>query len=77
MRSRILELADIAGKSNPTWDIPDEFSEKLAELIVKECAKLSYRFTSNPKNIEHYNEFGWECLPGDIQIHIKEYFGVE
>jgi hypothetical protein len=39
MNERILELADKAIEDMPgAWNIPDEFCEKFAELIVKECA---------------------------------------
>ena len=38
MNDRILELADKAIEDMPgAWNIPDEFCEKFAELIVREC----------------------------------------
>lgn len=41
MNERIRELADKAIEDMPgAWNIPDEFCEKFAELIVKECADL-------------------------------------
>ena len=50
---------------------------KFAEFIVRECAKAAYLYTSDSKNYEHYDNMGWDCLPGDLQSHIKEHFGVE
>ena len=39
MNKRIKELADKAIEDVPgAWNIPDEFCEKFAELIVRECA---------------------------------------
>lgn len=63
---------DIWGGSNETQKL-----EKFAELIVKECAKAAYKYTDDSKNYEHYDDIGWDCLPGDLQSHIKEHFGVE
>ena len=41
MNERILELADKTIEDMPgAWNIPDEFCEKFAELIVRECANL-------------------------------------
>ncbi len=57
--------------------VPDEFTEKFAELIIKECAKVAYKYTDKPSNFELYSEIGWECLPGDLQDHIEKHFGVE
>jgi len=51
--------------------------EKFAELIVRECAKAAYLYASDSENYEHYDDNGWDCLPGDLQSHIKEHFGVE
>ena len=40
MNKRILELADKAIEDMPgAWNIPDEFCEKFAELIVRECVE--------------------------------------
>ena len=39
MNERIRELADKAIEDMPgAWNIPDEFCEKFAELIMQECA---------------------------------------
>jgi len=39
MNARILKLADKAVEDMPSgpWNIPDEFCEKFAELIIAEC----------------------------------------
>lgn len=42
MNERIKLLADKAIEDMPgAWNIPDEFCEKFAELIVAECMKLN------------------------------------
>ena len=43
MNERIIELADKAVEDIPAgaWNIPDEFCEKFAELIIRECADIS------------------------------------
>jgi hypothetical protein len=41
MNERILELADKAIEDMPgAWNIPDEFCEKFAELIVQEVIAI-------------------------------------
>jgi len=50
--------------------------EKFAELIVKECAKFTFNYTSDEKNIQEYNQVGWDCLSGDLRNAINEHFGV-
>jgi hypothetical protein len=50
--------------------------EKFAELIVRECAKEAFKYTWNRENYDHYSDVGWDCLPGDLQSHIEEHFGV-
>jgi hypothetical protein len=57
----------------------DNFSEELekfAELIVKECAKFTFKYTSDEKKIQEYNQVGWDCLSGDLRNAINEHFGV-
>jgi hypothetical protein len=51
--------------------------EKFAELIIKECAKVAYKYASDSENYDHYDDVGWDCLPSDLKSHIKEHFGVE
>ena len=42
MNKRIEKLADKAIQGVPgSWNIPDQFCEKFAELIVCECAELA------------------------------------
>tara|TARA_R110000868_G_scaffold227365_3_gene480318 strand:- start:18 stop:230 length:213 start_codon:yes stop_codon:yes gene_type:complete len=69
MNERILELADKAIEDMPgAWNIPDEFCEKFAELIVKECADLAESF--------HRHQYD---MTGNLELHefIREHFGVE
>ncbi len=51
--------------------------EKFAELIVKECANVAYKYTNKTETHELYDEVGWDCLPGDLKIQVEEHFGVE
>ncbi len=55
----------------------EDFNQKFAELIVRECGKVVYNYTNKTETHILYGEVGWECLPGDLQIQIKEHFGVE
>ena len=71
MNERIKELA------LECYQAPEFDYEKFAELIVRECAKQAYKYTSHSGNYEYYDDIGWDCLPGDLQSHIKEHFGVE
>jgi hypothetical protein len=64
MKQIIMDLADKAIEDMPKmrWEIPDEFCEKFAELIVKEC--------------DRYARSVWEhgpLLGRDLLIH----FGIE
>jgi len=81
MNERIRELAEQAVKAvdnpfpgNPLNDelakmyIPDCFAEKFAELIVKECAKISLECGIN-LNREDFRQ--------GIARNIKQHFGVE
>ena len=51
--------------------------EKFAELIVKDIAKTVFKHLYNQDTIAEYNEYGWDCLPGDLRTMIEEHFGVE
>ena len=66
MNKRILELADKAVEDMPSgsWNIPDEFCKKFAELIVKECAHIAEVYQADDR--------GW-----NIDEIIKEHFGLE
>jgi hypothetical protein len=50
--------------------------EKFAELIVAECAEFTFKYTSDEKNIQEYNQVGWDFLSGDLRNAIREHFGV-
>jgi hypothetical protein len=57
MNERIRDLADNAIVAMPgAWNIPDEFCEKFAELIVRECAQ----FTDSDIRNFILNHFGVE-----------------
>jgi hypothetical protein len=55
----------------------ETYDTKFAELIVRECAKVAYKYTDSSVYNDDYDDVGWECLPGDLQTHIKEHFGVK
>jgi hypothetical protein len=66
MNERIKELADKAIEDMPgAWNIPDEFCEKFAELIVRECTNVVQnqgaflRFDQLVKKIKQH--FGVDC----------------
>lgn len=74
MNERIKKLAEQAmvfSHENGGWRIsthvPNDFKEKFAELIIKECAGLTLDY----KNDQHYN--GWL----DYRDEIIKHFGVE
>jgi len=71
MNERIKELAVAAAPANSSiphseWNIPKEFVEKFAELIVRECMSL----VSEPGPDMNDTERG-------ILAQIKHHFGVE
>jgi hypothetical protein len=53
------------------------FAEEFAMLIVTACAQQAYRYTDSLENARYYKEVGLDCLPGDLERHIKKHFGVE
>ena len=69
MNERILELAGQVCDTlhDGDWNIPNEFIEKFAELIVKECANLPFKATGEVTTI------------GEIAVSnlILKHFGVE
>lgn len=74
MNERINELAEQAmqfSSKNGGWRIsthvPNDFKEKFAELIVRECADL---FDDDPESETKYTGVGCRGM-------IKHYFGVE
>ena len=66
MNEQITKLADKAIEDMPgAWNIPDEFCEKFAELIVRECIDVGIK--------DFYNH-----LPNIFPANaIKQHFGVE
>ncbi len=74
MNERIRELAEQCHHRYSEHNID---LEKFAELIVRECGKVVYNYTNKTETHILYGEVGWECLPGDLEIQIKEHFGVE
>ena len=73
MNERIRELADKAVEDMPSgpWNIPDEFCEKFAELIVEECRTVV--------NDVYHNtplELCGPLLTADEEI-AKHFYGVE
>jgi hypothetical protein len=77
MNERILELADKAVEDMPSgpWNIPDEFCEKFAELIVRECANI----VSNKSTLETNEDYreGFHRAQQFIWQDINKHFGVE
>ena len=74
MNERIRELAVAAAPANSSiphseWNIPKEFIEKFAELIVKEC--ISALEEKIYRSIDHEGDEIW------IDLILKEHFGVE
>jgi hypothetical protein len=66
MNERIKALAQQAGESIPEfhfgdWNIPNEFIQKFAELIVRECADVGSKFSM--------------AHPEAIRYQIKRHFG--
>jgi hypothetical protein len=82
MNERILELWSQAGGhynsgNQHTWpEYTIDDPKKFAELIVQECAKFTFKYTSDEKNIQEYNQVGWDFLSGDLRNAIEEHFGV-
>jgi hypothetical protein len=66
MNERIFELADQAAEGMAGLNIPDEFCEKFAELIVRECARVA---SDRVMDVEG-NDWG-------VRWAIKNHFGVE
>ena len=68
MNERILELADKAIEDMPgAWNIPDEFCEKFAELIVKECAEVIFETPVKSTEV---------VIMHVIRDRVKEHFGM-
>ena len=73
MNSRIKELIDQATFHKDRYALPDEFAEKFAELIVKECiTKVELRREFAIED-DHNVDEAFSLLIYDIESH----FGVE
>jgi len=71
-KMRIKELADKAIEDMPgSWNIPDEFCKKFAELIVQECANHCDLL------LDHKISSEWSRGTHDCSRAIKKHFGVE
>jgi len=89
MNEQIGQLAEQAGLLGPTSRIGNshEATEKFAELIVKECAKLnrlqSYELLGVITDVEEGDGFDDVCLNTVKRVaehlanDLKEHFGVE
>ena len=80
MNERILELADKAVEDMPSgpWNIPDEFCEKFAELIVRECLMVCKKTEQYEVGNQDPDEVGCIRAGGVFcREDIKEHFGVE
>lgn len=75
MKQIIMDLADKAIEDMPKmrWEIPDEFCEKFAELIVRECIGCCEQVISDPvpKSVDTWLNGGSQCIQ-----EIKEHFGL-
>ena len=79
MNKRIQELAVAAAPANSSiphseWNIPKEFIEKFAELIVQECVGCCEQVISDPvpESVDTWLNGGEQCIQ-----EIKQHFGVE
>lgn len=70
-------LKQIAIKAKVEHCISHVRLEEFAELIIKECAKQAYDYICDNDNQRYWDDVGSDCIPGDTQSHIKEYFGVK
>ena len=74
MNERIIELADKAVEDIPAgaWNIPDEFCEKFAELIIRECVSMAkgFEFAIEQNGFMNPSRYG-------LSKAMQEHFGVE
>jgi hypothetical protein len=79
MNERIRQLTEQCYEHDQSWTGVGQRifnKEKFAELIVRECVKFTFKYTSDEKNIQEYNQVGWDFLSGDLRNAIEEHFGV-
>ena len=72
MNSRIKELIDQATFHKDRYALPDEFAEKFAELIVRECAKVCDDLDIDDWGDKSFDDGTYYCSRA-----IKKHFGVE
>ena len=72
MNSRINELIDQATFHKDRYALPDEFAEKFAELIVRECAKVCDDLDIDDWGDKSFDDGTYYCSRA-----IKKHFGVE
>jgi len=75
---RLMEQAVISidGQTFGKTYIPDEFTEKFAELIVRDCLDIAFEVRGKPATDTHY-VIGYDRACEKMIDAIKEHFGVE
>jgi hypothetical protein len=77
MNERIREVWIKAARedSDPdNWDTQEQFIERFAELIVRECINIADKSNTGSKSSNERTEFYYNA---DIGDKIKQHFGVE
>jgi len=75
MNQRIIDLADKAIEDMPgAWNIPDEFCEKFAQLIVAECLKIAKNREDEFESADLLDESN---AVGNVAYRISRQFGVK
>ena len=89
MNKRIQELAVAAAPSNSSipqseWNIPKEFIENFAQLIIKECATIAGTFSVenkhihpdlDPRDMPEANQVVYHSTCQAVAFEILEHFG--
>jgi len=75
---RLMEQAVISidGQTFGKTYIPDEFTEKFAELIVRDCLDIAFEVRGKPATDTHY-VIGYDRACEKMISGIREHFGVE
>ena len=75
---RLMEQAVISidGQTFGKTYIPDEFTEKFAELIVRDCLDIAFEVRGKPATDTHY-VIGYDRACEKMIDAIKESYGVE
>ena len=79
MNERIKQLAVAAAPANSSiphseWNIPKEFIEKFAELIVAECMDLASKEQKRYASITHRNMSECAVALGNFSLLMKDHF---